>query len=271
MVQPAFSADAVRLAVFLLLFALLALAEHLRPRRPLSVSKPARWRVNLAIVAIDTLVARLLLPVAPFALAAWLQGRGWGLFNALSFSGPLAILAGILLLDLTIYSQHRLFHRTPLLWRIHRMHHTDLDLDVSSGTRFHPVEIILSLAIKLVAVAIFGIAPQAVLLFEITLNACAMFNHANLDLPPALDRLLRLIIVTPDMHRVHHSVIVRETDSNFGFNLPWWDRLFGSYRAQPRDGHLGMSIGLKEWRSQPELGLWLLLRLPFIAKIPGKP
>lgn len=270
MVQPASHADAVRLAVFLLLFVLLAAAEHLRPRRPLTVSKLARWRVNLAIVALDTLVARLLLPFAPFALAAWLQGRGWGVFNALSFSGPLAILAGVLLLDLTIYTQHRLFHRMPVLWRIHRMHHTDLDLDVSSGTRFHPVEIVLSLAIKLVAVAIFGIAPQAVLLFEIILNACSMFSHANLALPPALDRWLRLVVVTPDMHRVHHSVIVRETDSNFGFNVPWWDRLFGSYRAQPRDGHLGMTIGLKEWRDQRDLGLWPLLRLPFIAKIPGK-
>ena len=271
MVQPAFSADAVRLAVFLLLFALLALAEHLRPRRPLTVSKLARWRVNLAIVALDTLVARLLLPVAPVALAAWLQGRGWGLFSALSFTGLPAVLAGILLLDLTIYTQHRLFHRTPVLWRIHRMHHTDLDLDVSSGTRFHPVEIVLSFGIKLAAVALFGIAPQAVLLFEILLNACAMFNHANLDLPPALDRWLRLVIVTPDMHRVHHSLIVRETDSNFGFNVPWWDRLVGSYRAQPRDGHLGMRIGLKEWRSQQQLGLWPLLRLPFIANLPGKP
>ena len=270
MVQPASHADAVRLAVFLLLFVLLALAEHLRPRRPLTVSKLARWRVNLGIVALDTLVARLLLPIAPIALAAWLQGRGWGLFNALSFSGPPAVLAGILLLDLTIYAQHRLFHRTPILWRIHRMHHTDLDLDVSSGTRFHPVEIALSLAIKLVAVAILGIAPQAVLLFEIILNACSMFSHANRELPPAVDRWLRLVVVTPDMHRVHHSVIVRETDSNFGFNVPWWDRLFGSYRAQPRDGHLGMTIGLKEWRSQQDLGLWPLLRLPFIAKISGK-
>lgn len=270
MVQPAFHADAVRLAAFLLLFVILALAEHLRPRRPLTVPKLARWRVNLAIVALDTLTARLLLPVAPFALAAWLQVRGWGLFNALSFSGPVATLAGVLLLDLTIYTQHRLFHRTPILWRIHRMHHTDLDLDVSSGTRFHPVEIALSLAIKLVAVAILGIAPQAVLLFEIILNACSMFSHANLELPPAVDRWLRLVVVTPDMHRVHHSVIVRETDSNFGFNVPWWDRLFGSYRAQPRDGHLGMTIGLKEWRSQQDLGLWPLLRLPFIAKISGK-
>ena len=270
MVQPAFHADAVRLAVFLLLFVLLALAEHLRPRRPLTVSKLERWRVNLGIVALDTLVARLLLPIAPIALAAWLQGRGWGLFNVLSFSGPLTILVGVLLLDLTIYTQHRLFHRTPILWRMHRMHHTDLDLDVSSGTRFHPMEIVLSLGIKLVAVAIFGIAPLAVLLFEVILNACSMFSHANLDLPQSVDRWLRLVVVTPDMHRVHHSVIVRETDSNFGFNLPWWDRLFGSYRAQPRDGHLGMTIGLKEWRNQQELGLWPLLRLPFIAKITGK-
>ena len=262
--------DTVRLTAFFGLLALLAVAERLWPRRPPTVARAVRWRINLAIVVLDSLAARLVLPLAPFTLAAVLQGRGWGLFNRLQFEGPAEIVASMLLLDLTIYAQHRLFHRLPLLWRIHRMHHTDLDLDVTTGTRFHPLEIVLSLAIKLTAIVVLGPSPLAVVLFEIVLNATSMFSHANLRLPEALDRWLRLILVTPDMHRVHHSVIVRETNSNYGFNLPWWDRLFGSYRAQPRDGHLGMTIGLREWRNQADLGLLPLLQLPFLPKVPGR-
>ena len=265
-----FHPDTARLAAFLGLLALLALGERLWPRRPLTVARATRWRINLAIVALDSLVVRLVLPLAPFALAAMLQDRGWGLFNVLSLSGPAEIVASVLLLDLTIYAQHRLFHHLPLLWRVHRMHHTDLDLDVTSGTRFHPVEIVLSLAIKLAVIAVLGSSPLAVVLFEIVLNATSMFSHANLRLPPTVDRWLRLVVVTPDMHRVHHSVIVRETNSNYGFNLPWWDRLFGSYRAQPGDGHLGMTIGLREWRHQADLGLWSLLQIPFLRKVPGQ-
>jgi sterol desaturase/sphingolipid hydroxylase (fatty acid hydroxylase superfamily) len=257
--------ETLRLVAFVLVFAVLAVAEAIRPRRVLTVSKTHRWLANLTIICTNTLLARFVLPLAPFALAVQLQARGWGLFNLFSFSGLLEIAVSLLLLDLLIYLQHRFFHRTPLFWRIHRMHHTDLDLDVSSGTRFHPIEILLSLAIKMAAVALLGVSPLAILLFEILLNATSMFSHANIQLPLPLDRWLRLLVVTPDMHRVHHSVIVRETDSNFGFNLPWWDWLFGTYRAQPRDGHEGMQIGLKEWRDQEALGLWPLLQIPFVA------
>jgi len=256
------SPEILRLAVFVGLFAVLAFCEHRWPRRALTVSKPQRWLVNLTIVALDTVVARLVLSLSPLVLASRMAAEGWGLFNLLHFSGVLAMVASLLLLDLLIYGQHRLFHQIPLLWRLHRMHHTDLDLDVSSGTRFHPIEIVLSLLIKLAAVALFGIAPFSVLLFEILLNATSMFNHANLRLPLAIDRWLRLVVVTPDMHRVHHSVLLREIDSNFGFNLPWWDHMFGTYTGQPRDGHDGMRIGLAQWRHQDQLGLWPLLRIP---------
>ncbi len=257
--------ETLRLAAFISVFVVLAVAEAIRPRRVLTVSKTHRWLVNLTVVFANTLLVRFVLPLAPFALAVQIQAKGWGLFNLLHFAGWAEIVVSLLLLDLLIYWQHRFFHRTPLLWRIHRMHHTDLDLDVSSGTRFHPIEIILSLAIKLMAVVLLGVSPLAILFFEILLNATSMFSHANIQLPLPLDRWLRLLVVTPDMHRVHHSVIVRETDSNFGFNLPWWDRLFGTYTAQPRDGHDGMQIGLKEWRNQEELGLWPLLRIPFVS------
>jgi sterol desaturase/sphingolipid hydroxylase (fatty acid hydroxylase superfamily) len=269
MLPPSINPDLVRLAAFLGLFVLLACCEHRWPRRALTVAKTPRWRANLAIVGLDTLVARLVLPLAPFAVAVAFQEKGWGLFNMLPLPGWFELVLGVLLLDLLIYWQHRLFHRLPLLWRLHRMHHTDLDLDVSSGTRFHPIEILLSLLIKLAAVVMLGIAPLSVLLFEILLNATSMFNHANLRLPLSIDRWLRLMVVTPDMHRVHHSVIIRETDSNFGFNLPWWDRLFGTYIDQPRDGHDGMRIGLAQWRRQDELGVWALLRIP-LAPLPRR-
>jgi sterol desaturase/sphingolipid hydroxylase (fatty acid hydroxylase superfamily) len=255
--------EIVRLAVFVGLFTVLAICEHRWPRRPLTVSKTRRWTANLSIVALNTLAARLLLPLAPIGLAVRIQAEGRGLWPVLGVSGVVELVLSLLILDLLIYWQHRLFHRLPILWRLHRMHHADLDIDVSSGSRFHPIEIILSLLIKMAAVAVFGISPFAVLVFEIVLNGTAMFNHANLRLPLVLDRWLRLVVVTPDMHRVHHSIIPRETYSNFGFNLPWWDWLFGSYITQPRDGHLGMQIGLPWWRNQEELNLWALLIQPF--------
>jgi len=255
--------DTLRLIAFLSIFALLALAETIRPRRLLTTSKAKRWQANIGIIIADSLVVRLLVPIAPVTLAATAQSQGWGLFNLLGIPDWVELIAGLIILDLIIYLQHRLFHRIPLLWRLHRMHHTDLDLDVSTGTRFHPIEIILSLLIKIIAVLLFGIAPLTVLLFEIVLNATSLFNHANLALPLPLDRWLRLVLVTPDMHRVHHSVIPKETDSNFGFCQPWWDRLLGTYREQPRDGHIGMTIGLREYRDQTVLGIWRLLRIPF--------
>ncbi|MBV5339843.1 MAG: sterol desaturase family protein [Deltaproteobacteria bacterium] len=263
--------ETLRLTAFLSLFALLAVCEALWPRRPLTVSKSRRWLGNLVIVTLDALLLRLLLPLAPFGLAAMAQTNGWGLFNRFGVHGWPELLASLLLLDLIIYFQHRLFHRTPLFWRFHRMHHTDLDLDVSSGIRFHPVEIALSLLIKMAAVLLLGVAPLSVLLFEILLNATSMFSHTNMRLPLGIDRWLRLFVVTPDMHRVHHSVIPRETDSNFGFNLPWWDRLFNTYRAQPREGHDLMAIGLREFRELDKLGLRHLLLLPFISTPARKP
>jgi sterol desaturase/sphingolipid hydroxylase (fatty acid hydroxylase superfamily) len=263
--------ETLRLTAFLSIFALLAVCETLWPRRPLTAPKPRRWLVNLAIIALNSVVVRFAFPLAPFGLAAMAQTSGWGLFNRFGVDGWLELLASLLLLDLVIYFQHRLFHRTPLFWRFHRMHHTDLDLDVSSGIRFHPVEIALSLLIKMAAVLLLGVAPLSVLLFEILLNATSMFSHTNMRLPLGIDRRLRLFVVTPDMHRVHHSVIPRETDSNFGFNLPWWDRLFNTYRAQPREGHDLMTIGLREFRELDKLGLRHLLLLPFISTPARKP
>jgi sterol desaturase/sphingolipid hydroxylase (fatty acid hydroxylase superfamily) len=262
MVLPA-APETLRLMAFLSIFALFALAEQFWPRRSLTVSKAKRWQANISIIVADSLVVRLLFPVVPITLAVTAQTKSWGLFNLFGIPGWVELIAGLIILDLIIYLQHRLFHRIPLLWRLHRMHHTDLDLDVSTGTRFHPLEIVLSLLIKMAAVLLFGLSPLTVLLFEILLNATSLFNHANLALPLPLDRWLRLLLVTPDMHRVHHSVIPKETDSNFGFCQPWWDRLLGTYREQPRDGHIGMTIGLREYRDQTELGIWRLLRIPF--------
>jgi sterol desaturase/sphingolipid hydroxylase (fatty acid hydroxylase superfamily) len=263
--------ETLRFTAFLSIFALLAVAEALWPRRTLSASKPQRWFTNLVIIALNSLVVRFAFPLTPFGLAAMAQTNGWGLFNRFGVHGWPELLASLLLLDLVIYFQHRLFHRTPLFWRLHRMHHTDLDLDVSSGIRFHPVEIALSLIIKMAAVLLLGVAPLSVLLFEILLNATSMFSHTNVRLPLGIDRWLRLLVVTPDMHRVHHSVIPRETDSNFGFNLPWWDRLFSTYRAQPSEGHDLMTIGLREFRELDKLGLRHLLLLPFISNPARKP
>ena len=260
MAQP----EILRLAIFIGLFAVLAVCEHRWPRRPLTVSKSRRWLVNLLIVVVDTAVARMILPIAPIALAALAQRRGWGLFNLAGLDGILPLVASILLLDMVIYGQHRFFHRTPLLWRLHRMHHTDLDFDVTTALRFHPLEIVLSMLIKLAVVLLLGAPAVAVLLFEVILNATAMFNHGNVGLPPALDRILRWMVVTPDMHRVHHSVRTDETNSNFGFNLPWWDRLFGTYRDQPRDGHTGMTLGLDYFRDQRATRLDGLLLQPFL-------
>jgi sterol desaturase/sphingolipid hydroxylase (fatty acid hydroxylase superfamily) len=254
---------AIRLISFLGVFLLVALAEQVWPRRTLVASKRQRWFCNIAIVAIDSVTARLALPLMPLGMAGIATAKGWGLFNLLAVPRWLEIVMVILILDLVIYLQHRSFHRVPLFWRFHRMHHTDLDLDVSSGNRFHPIEILVSLLIKLAAVAVLGAPAVAVVIFEVALNASSLFNHGNLRIPTSVDSWLRLLIVTPDMHRVHHSIIPGETDSNFGFNLPWWDRMLGTYQDQPREGHIGMIIGLKEFRDEQKLGLGSLLMLPF--------
>lgn len=253
----------IRLGVFLGVFLLVALAELAWPRRPLSVPKGQRWFCNISLVIVDTIFVRLAMPLMPTGMAVISRNQGWGVLNLLPLPGWLEMVMALLLLDLVIYLQHRAFHRLPLFWRFHRVHHTDLDLDVSSGNRFHPIEILLSLLIKAGVVVLFGVPVMAVLIFEVTLNATSLFNHGNLHIPSVIDRWLRLFLVTPDMHRVHHSVLPSETDSNFSFNLPWWDRLLRTYRDQPKEGHEGMSIGLKEFRAAERLGLGYLLVLPF--------
>lgn len=253
----------IRLGVFLGLFVLLALAEALAPRRRRSHSRGRRWPGNLGIVLLDSLALRLLFPTAAVGAALVAEQRGWGLMNAVAAPAWVAIPTAILLLDLAIYLQHVAFHKLPPLWRLHRMHHADLDIDVTTGLRFHPAEILLSMGIKMAVVTLLGAPAVAVLIFELLLNATAMFNHANLRLALPLDRILRRIVVTPDMHRVHHSILPAETDSNFGFNLPWWDRLFGTYRDQPAAGHDRMIIGIDLFRTPRDLMLDRMPLQPF--------
>jgi sterol desaturase/sphingolipid hydroxylase (fatty acid hydroxylase superfamily) len=254
----------LRLGGFLGVLAVMALWELCAPRRRLSASRWRRWTSNLGIVAVDALMLRLLLPVATVGAALLAEEQGWGLFNAVSLPPWAAVLVSILILDLAIYGQHVVFHKVPFLWRLHRVHHTDIDLDATSGVRFHPFEIAFSLVFKIAIIAALGAPAVVVVAFEVLLNATALFNHGNVRLPLGLDRILRWVIVTPDMHRVHHSVHRDETDSNFGFNLALWDRLFGTYRDQPRGGHLGMTIGLKAFRSRREQSLRRLLIQPFV-------
>ncbi len=253
---------AVRLGVFATLLVGLALAEARFPRRSRTFSRLARWPHNLGLVLLNTTLLRLTFPIAAVGVAGWAAERQLGLLHWPTLPDWAKTVAAIVLLDLAIYLQHRLFHTIPLLWRLHRVHHADVDLDVTSGARFHPVEILASMGIKLGVVVALGAPPVAVLLFEILLNGTAMFNHANVALPLQVDAWLRRWVVTPDMHRVHHSVQMRETNSNYGFNLPWWDYLFGTYRAQPEGGHSGMSVGLEWYRDARATRLDQLLIQP---------
>jgi sterol desaturase/sphingolipid hydroxylase (fatty acid hydroxylase superfamily) len=214
-------------------------------------------------VALNTAFVRILLPATAVSLAVAGEGRRWGLLNNLPVPSPIAVVASVVLLDVAIYLQHVMFHAVPALWRVHRMHHADLDFDVTTGARFHPIEIILSMLIKVGVVVTLGTPVLGVLIFEVLLNATSMFNHGNARLSARLDRYLRWFIVTPDMHRVHHSMVVGETNSNFGFNLPWWDRLLGTYRDQPAAGHQAMTIGIEQFREARELGLDRMLLQPF--------
>ena len=259
----------VRLGFFFGILVVMALWEVAAPRRDRSHSRALRWPSNLGIVVLNTVVLRLLFPTAAVGFAAWGASAGWGLFNNLALPAWLEFLAAVALLDLAIYLQHVMVHAVPALWRLHRMHHADLDFDVTTGARFHPVEIVLSMGIKFMVISALGPAAVAVLIFEVLLNATAMFNHGNVRIPASLDRVLRLFVVTPDMHRVHHSVVVRETNSNFGFNLPWWDRLFGTYRAQPVAGHEGMTIGIGQFREPRELWLDRMLIQPLLGRTGG--
>ena len=260
--------SAIRLGCFLAVLVLMMLWEWRQPRRSPSLPRIRRWPANLGIIVVDSLVMRLVFPVLVVGLAGLAEAEGWGLFHWLNAPFWVAFITSLLLLDLTIYAQHVAFHKIPLLWRLHRMHHTDLDFDATTALRFHPLEIALSMLIKLAVVGLLGAPPVAVLVFEVVLNATAMFNHGNVGLSPQLDRALRRLVVTPDMHRVHHSIRREETDSNFGFNLSWWDRLFGTYRDQPRDGHAGMTIGLEYFRDWRATRLDGLLMQPFLTPHP---
>jgi len=261
----------IRLAAFGGVFVAMAIWEVIGPRRKQAIGRGWRWPNNLGIVAVDTLLVRILFPATAVGLALVAEARGFGLFNALSVPAWVGVAASVLLLDLVIYLQHVLLHAVPALWRLHRMHHADLEFDVSTGLRFHPIEILLSMAIKFAVIAALGTPAVAVLIFEVLLNATSMFNHGNVRVAPAIDRILRWLVVTPDMHRVHHSILARETNSNFGFNLPWWDRLFGTYRAQPSAGHEAMTIGIEQFRDPRELGLDRMLLQPFRGEAGGYP
>lgn len=260
----------IRLGFFVGVFVLMALWELYAPRRAPTLSKAMRWGNNLGLVALNTVLLRLLFPAAAVGMAAFAAGEGWGLLNHFAVPYWLAVPLAVIALDFVIWLQHVMVHAIPVLWRLHRVHHADPDYDLTTGARFHPIEIILSMLIKFATIAVLGPPVVAVIIFEVLLNATAMFNHGNVRLPAKLDRVLRWIVVTPDMHRVHHSVEDDETNSNFGFNLPWWDRLFGTYRDQPRGGHEGMTIGIRGY-NQPRDASWLpgLMLLPFRGRISG--
>lgn len=240
---------AVRLACFGAILALTTALEAVLPRRGRLLRRWQRWPGNIALLGIATAVARLIIPVAAIGVAAAAEARGWGLLNQAALPPWMKIATAIILLDLVIYGQHVAFHVQPWLWRIHRTHHSDPDLDATTALRFHPAEILLSMLVKMAAIVVLGAPALAVLIFEVLLNATATFNHGNIALPSAPDAVMRCFLVTPDMHRVHHSIDGRECNSNFGFNLPWWDWLFGTYRAQPAAGHQRMTIGLHGFRS----------------------
>ena len=251
----------IRMASFACVLLILLFWESLYQRKDRVDSRSLRAVKNLSLVAANNLILRIAIPVVPASFALFVSNQGWGVLNYFDLPLIAQWLITILVFDFIIYIQHILFHAVPVLWRLHMIHHADLDIDVTTGLRFHPLEIIISLFIKLAAVAAFGFPAGAVILFEIVLNATSMFNHSNIFIPLTVDRWLRRLIVTPDMHRVHHSVILTESNSNFGFNLSWWDRLCGTYTAQPAAGHQQMTIGLSQYREP--ISFWRMLAMPF--------
>lgn len=261
----------LRLGVFLGVFALMSVWEGRAARRARPVTRLRRWPGNLGVSFLDALLVRLIAPAGAAGFAHFAETRGVGLFHAVGWPVGLEVIVSVVVLDCAIYWQHRLFHSVPVLWRLHRMHHADLDVDVTTGARFHPLEILLSLGIKFLVIAALGAPAVSVLLFEVLLNATAMFNHSNARMPEAVERVLRCFVITPDLHRVHHSVQRHETDSNFGFNLPWWDWLFRTYRAQPEAGHDGMTLGIGQFRDPEELRLDRMLTQPFRDAPSAKP
>ncbi len=259
----------LRLGAFFGVFVLMAIWEAVAPRRAPALPRSLRWTNNLALLAIDVVVIRVLAPSAAIAVAIMAEVNGWGLLDALALSPWVGIPLAIAFLDLAVYFQHVAFHALPTLWRLHRVHHSDVDFDVTTGTRFHPVEILISTGIKCAAVAAIGAPVVAVLVFELLLNATAMFNHGNVRIAPGVERWLRRLVVTPDMHRVHHSIDFNETSSNFGFVAPWWDRILGTYRAQPARGHGEMTIGVDAFRTAGDIRIDRLLIQPLLDT-PGR-
>jgi len=260
----------LRMSVFLGVFITMMVLEAVFPRKKRTIPRRKRWVTNLAIIFADTVAVRFLVPILAVGVAAYASVSGWGLFNIVEAPIWLEIILSIIILDMLIYWQHVAFHFIPPLWALHKVHHVDRDIDVTTGIRFHPLEILISMGYKFACLIVLGVPVVAIILFEILLNASAMFNHANMRLPLKVDRVLRLFIVTPDMHRVHHSIIEAETNSNYGFNLSLWDRIFGSYIPQPQDGHDGMTIGLEEYQTEKPARFWWSMALPFLPKPEGK-
>lgn len=260
------SGPLLRLECFLGVFLVMAIWEFLAPRRPLAFSRLVRWSNNMGLTAFNALLVSLVFPAAAAGVALHVEKNGWGILQVVSIGDWSKGFVAIIMLDLVIYTQHVLFHKIPILWRLHRMHHTDLDVDVTTGARFHPGEILLSMGIKMGAVMVIGSPAWSVIVFEILLNGTSMFNHSDIYMPTPMDRMLRLLLVTPDMHRVHHSVIIRETNSNFGFNFSWWDRIFSTYQEQPQQGHGGMKLGLANYRDPKWLTLQWMLLVPFMHR-----
>lgn len=266
----------IRLSFFFGVFATMAIWEAKAPKRKPLLSRRMRWPSNIGIVLLNSLMLRLIFPAAAVGVAVLCNTHNWGIFNNLQVLGlpslPLSftVILCVITLDLFIYLQHIMFHAVPIFWRLHQVHHADLDYDVTTGARFHSLEILLSMLIKVSVIMLLGPPVIAVIIFEILLNATAMFNHSNVALPLNLDRFLRKLIVTPDMHRVHHSTITNEANSNFGFNLPWWDRIFGTYTAQPSLGHTEMEIGLKNIKEPHQTNQLIgMLQLPFKQLVQG--
>ena len=253
----------IRMTIFVVILVLMLALEYLLPKRARKYRRGHRWPANLLLIAVDTLALRLIIPIASLAFASYIVANGWGLFNTVTLPIWFEIVLSIILLDMLIYWQHVASHKFPIFWSFHKIHHGDRDLDVTTGIRFHPLEIILSMLYKFLCIFVLGPAAIAVFIFEITLNACALFNHSNIRIPTVLDKYLRLLIVTPDMHRVHHSILERETNSNYGFSLSIWDRVFKTYIAQPENGHNDMAIGLSEYQTDEPNHLRWCLFTPF--------
>jgi len=256
----------IRLLFTVTIFTVMMIWEIIFPRRKLNTNKIRRWSMNIFITLFNSILVKIIFPLLPVSLALLAQKNNWGIFNNIQLPYELVFILSIVFFDFIIYLQHVMFHSLPILWRLHMMHHIDLDIDVTTALRFHPIEIIISAIIKLAVIMIIGPPVLSVLVFEIILNGTAMFNHSNVKMPRWLDRIIRLVIVTPDMHRIHHSVTIRETNSNFGFNLSWWDKLFGTYRSEPFLTHETMSIGHSLYRNEKQLNLFYILAVPFIGK-----